>query len=37
LRLGQAMAAPVAVLGCAFRKPHPLDSQKKRESDHDRN
>ena len=22
---------------CAFRKPHPLDSQQKRESDHDRN
>ena len=22
---------------CAFRKPHPLDSQQKRESGHDRN
>jgi Schlafen, AlbA_2 len=26
-----------AIAPCAFRKPHPLDSQKKRESDHDRN
>jgi len=25
------------VEGCAFRKPHPLDSQQRRESDHDRN
>jgi hypothetical protein len=27
--------APIAT--CAFRTPHPLDSQQKRESDHDRN